>query len=410
MLTAASCQRSVPRALSLACSKMYATAAAPAELKKTKFYDFNVSKGGKMVEFGGYLMPLQFGSVGIIESHKTTRSAASIFDVSHMLQLKFVGAGREQYIESMCTADVKALKNQSGSYTLFTNEQGGVFDDALVHRYADHMYVVWNAGHFEEKVAYLEDSIKKAKAKNIDVNYEIIPAPLIALQGPKAQQALEAVVDGPANFDSLYFMEGTFAKISGIDCRVTRCGYTGEDGFEISISPQADAVAVVEALLQKSSFVELAGLGARDTLRLESGLCLYGQDLNPTWTPIEASLAWTISKRRRQEGGFPGSEIIVPQIAAGVKEKRVGFVGTTRRVPRAHSPIIDPETKTQVGVVTSGSFSPNLNRPIGMAYINTPFATIGKNLHVEGAGGAIPIEVAKLPFVKLGYKMPPKQQ
>ncbi|KAI8388214.1 uncharacterized protein BYT42DRAFT_559288 [Radiomyces spectabilis] len=268
-------------------------AATSEEVKKTALYDFHVKHGGKMVPFAGYAMPIQYGNMGMLASHLHTREKASIFDVSHMLQSRVVGKDRKKFFETLVTADLHNMPVGQGSLSVFTNEQGGIIDDTIVMQHEDSLYVVSNAGCADKDTAHIRKHLAEFQKKGGDVDWEIITDhSLIAIQGPSAAAALEALVGKSLN--DFGFMNGRFMDVAGVPCHIARSGYTGEDGFELSI-PTPEIVTITEKLLAQPG-VELAGLGARDSLRLEAGLCLYGNDLDETTTPVEAGLTWTIRK------------------------------------------------------------------------------------------------------------------
>lgn len=268
--------------------------------EKTSLYDFHVGKNGKMVNFAGYILPVQYGATGIAASHLHTRRYASIFDVSHMLQTYVHGVDAVSCIESICTANIAGLPDNGGSLTVFTNETGGILDDLIVTRLAaDRLYIVSNAGRKREDRALMEAAIATYRSNGKDVRAEFLEPSeraLIAVQGPTAVAAVQNVTEASA-ISELGFMRTTIATVAGVrDCRITRCGYTGEDGVEVSI-PAERATHVVQALLgDRERNVQLAGLGARDSLRLEAGLCLYGSDIDETISPVEAGLAWLVGK------------------------------------------------------------------------------------------------------------------
>ncbi|KAG7226970.1 hypothetical protein INR49_022288 [Caranx melampygus] len=312
--------------------------------------------GGKMVEFAGWSMPVQYKD-SHISSHMHTRQHCSIFDVSHMLQTKVHGRDRVKFMESLVVADIAELKDNQGTLSLFTTEAGGIIDDLIVTK--------------------------------TDQGY---------LSGPSMSQVLQQGLK--EDLSKLTFMTSALATVFGVPgCRVTRCGYTGEDGVEISV-PQSRVVELTEKLLGNSE-VKLAGLGARDSLRLEAGLCLYGNDIDESTTPVEASLVWTIGKRRRQAKDFPGANIIVPQIKAKTARKRVGLVSTGPPV-RQHTPILSADGQV-IGEVTSGCPSPCLKKNIAMGYVDAAFAKNGTNIQVEVRKKAVPATVTKMPFVPTNY-------
>ena len=300
----------------------------------------------------GYSMPVQYSSLGISASHLHTRSHCSIFDVSHMLQTRVWGRHRREFMESLTVVDLNNIKPNTGALTVFTNEAGGILDDLIVTEAEDHLYVVSNAGCRDQDQALLTARQAEMVAAGQDVALEFLTeSGLVALQGPGMVSCLQPLTS--LDLSQLSFMRSSECRVAGLDCRVTRCGYTGEDGVEISVA-ERDAVSLVEALLQSpGGQPALAGLGARDSLRLEAGLCLYGSDIDGTTTPVEAGLAWLISKSRRQRGGFPGQERILEQLRAGVSRRRVGLL--SRGAPaRANTEILDLAGNT-VGRVTSGN-------------------------------------------------------
>ncbi|RVE70301.1 hypothetical protein OJAV_G00063120 [Oryzias javanicus] len=369
-------------------------------LKKTPLFDFHKAQDGKMVNFAGWSMPVQYKDSHIV-SHMHTREHCSIFDVSHMLQTKVHGKDRVKFMESLVVADVAELKNNQGTLSLFTNEKGGIIDDLIVTKTDQgYLYVVSNAGCAEKDSVHMKVRLAEFKAAGFDVDLEFLDEALIAVQGPSMSRVLQEGLKD--NLNKLTFMTSTVATVFGIpDCRITRCGYTGEDGVEISVS-HLRAVELTEKLLANSE-VKLAGLAARDSLRLEAGLCLYGNDIDETTTPVEATLVWTIGKRRRQLKDFPGAEIIVPQIKAKTSRKRVGLVSTGPPV-RQHTPILSPDGKV-IGEVTSGCPSPCLKKNVAMGYVDSPFAKNGTDVQVEVRKKAVPAVVSRMPFVPTNYYM-----
>lgn len=374
--------------------------------KKTILYDFHERNGGKIVDFAGWLMPVQYNELGIKESHIHTRTNCSLFDVSHMMQTKVYGKDRFKYIESMIVSDIEGLKPNTGCLSVFTNEQGGIEDDLIVNNTdKDYLYVVSNAGCSEKDFANMKRVEEEMRGKDMDVKLERLEEHgLIAVQGPKMKEVLQNGVK--FDMSKLMFMNTVEAEVYGIkNCRVTRCGYTGEDGVEISV-PAKDAVALADELLQYESgkVCKLAGLGARDTLRLEAGLCLYGNDIDEKTTPVEAGLAWTISKRRRQEKSFPGAEIIMNQLKEKPLIRRVGLKLLKSSGPsaRQHMKILNTEN-VEIGEVTSGCLSPTLNEQIAMAYVKTPFAKAGTKVQVKIRNRIFEAEVVKMPFVPSQY-------
>lgn len=357
-----------------------------------------------MVEFCGYSMPVQYPA-GVLQSHQHTRAEgkASLFDVSHMGQLRITGADRVAFLERAIVGDVAALDDGEAKLSLITNARGGIIDDCVVTKYPDHLYVVVNAGNQDEDVAHLRALLAEFKG---DAKLErLTDRALVALQGPGAADVLSTLAPS-INLPSLGFMHGEFAPLAGgVDAIVTRCGYTGEDGFELSV-PSAQVEAVASRLLEDERVLE-AGLGARDSLRLEAGLCLHGHDITAETTPIEATLAWTIGKRRREEGGFPGHAVIMDQLRNKTAErKRVGFT-LEGAAAREGAELLDEHDQV-VGRVTSGTFSPTLKRAIGMAYVAKAAAKSGTPLRVKARGKTQRGEVVKMPFVPARYYKKPE--
>uniref|UniRef100_A0AC35U482 Aminomethyltransferase n=1 Tax=Rhabditophanes sp. KR3021 TaxID=114890 RepID=A0AC35U482_9BILA len=379
--------------------------------KTTCLNSLHKANGGKMVPFAGYEMPVQYSDLSVVDSVFHTRKEVSIFDVSHMLQTHITGKDRVAFIESLTTADVEGLKPNTGSLSVFTNEKGGIEDDLIVTKTdKDFLYMVTNAGCIDKDLPYLLSNSAKWRSNGKDVQIEVLQdRGLVACQGPKMIDLLEGETD--VDLKKLFFMNTTVGNVFGIEnCRITRCGYTGEDGVEISVDADK-AQTLVERMLakQKTVNVKLAGLGARDVLRLEAGLCLYGNDINEGTTPIEANIAFVVAKRRRQTLGFPGAERIIKQIEdKRCPKKRVGLIADAGRAPRAHIPITDPMDKAVLGFVTSGGPSPVLNKNIAMAYVDFDDAKIGKKLLADFGKKQVPITVAKMPFVPTKYYTPKK--
>ncbi|XP_041130679.1 aminomethyltransferase, mitochondrial-like [Polyodon spathula] len=371
---------------------------AEGALKKTALYEFHRAHGGKMVEFAGWSMPVQYKD-SHIASHLHTRQHCSIFDVSHMLQSKVHGKDRVKFIESLIVGDVAELKDNQGTLSLFTNEKGGIMDDLIVTKTSlGYLYIVSNAGCADKDSAHMQAKLKEFKAAGHDAELEFLDYSLIALQGPEMARVLQAGVSD--DLRKLTFMTSTMATVFGIaECRVTRCGYTGEDGVEISV-PSQHAVQLTETLL-KDSAVKMSGLGARDSLRLEAGLCLYGNDIDESTTPVEASLVWTIGKRRRKALDFPGASVVVSQIKEKTRRKRVGLVSTGPPV-RQHTPILSPEGRV-IGEVTSGCPSPCLKQNVAMGYVEAEFSKLGTSIKVEVRKKVVDAVVSKMPFFPTRY-------
>ena len=354
-----------------------------------------------MVDFTGWQLPVQYNDFGIIDSCLHTRSKASLFDVSHMGQLQILGADREAFIESLTVGDVRGLKPGESRLSVFTTESGGILDDTVITKFDKSVQVVLNAGCVDKDMAHIEAAQKSFKGDvQLVLNREYS---LLALQGPEAATVLQSLV-GSLDLGRIPFMSATSATVSGVaGCSLSRSGYTGEDGFEISIPSDQAANQIAETLMKNDS-VRLAGLGPRDTLRVEAGLCLYGSDIDETTSPVEAGLAWTVSKRRRVEGGFPGAAIIMGQIKDGVPRKRVGLSvlnGPPARHDNVLSLVSDPATS--VGKTTSGTFSPTLGKAVAMGYVTTAHSTAGTELLVEVRSKVNPVIVTKMPFVKANY-------
>ncbi|KAI9208694.1 uncharacterized protein BJ171DRAFT_595803 [Polychytrium aggregatum] len=379
--------------------RSFASAASSAELKKTALYDFHVKNGGKMVEFAGWAMPVQYSSLGVLASHHWTRQNASIFDVSHMLQTRWTGKDAVKFIESLVVADVQGLPVSASTLSLFTNEKGGIIDDTVINRHGESsLYVVSNAGCADKDLAHIHAQLAKFQNQGGDVDVKVLDdVSLVALQGPKAASVVSSLTN--KDLSNFAFMSGRQMDIKGIPVYISRLGYTGEDGFEISV-PHSEAVALTEHLLA-SPHVELAGLGARDSLRLEAGLCLYGHDLDETVTPVEGALVWTIGQRRRAEGGFLGADIILPQIKGGVSRRRIGLI--VEGAPAREGAEILNSNQEVIGTITSGCPSPVLKKNVAMGYIKNGFHKSGTEVLVRVRGKVSKGVVTKMPFVPHNY-------
>jgi aminomethyltransferase len=374
---------------------MSATPLPSAHLHKTPLYDLHVELGAKMVPFAGYEMPVNYPG-GIIAEHKHCRESAALFDVSHMGQLRLVGDDAAKALESLVPVDVVDLAVGKQRYALFTNASGGILDDLMITRREGDLFVIVNAA--------CKDADTRHLITHIGHRCSVQPLPdraLLALQGPKAVTALSRL---SADVARLTFMTGTHAQLAGADCFITRSGYTGEDGFEISV-PADKAESLARALLALPE-VKPAGLGARDTLRLEAGLCLYGHDINDTTTPIEAGLTWAIQKVRRpggaRAGGYPGASAIEAQLAHGASNKRVGLLGLERVPVREGASIVDAKGH-KLGHVTSGTLSPTVNQPIAMAYLASNHALPHHEVYAEVRGKRQPMRVTAMPFAPHRY-------
>ncbi len=359
--------------------------------QRTPLFDLHVELGARMVDFAGWQMPLQYAA-GIMTEHTHCRNNAALFDVSHMGQLRLSGESAAQMLETVVPCDVVNLPVGKARYTFFTNPQGGILDDLIISNAGDHFYIVVNASMRDQDVAHLREHLGDCQLE------ELTGSALIALQGPKAAQILGQHCEQAL---SLNFMETVVAPIAGIECRVSRLGYTGEDGFEISI-PQNSVVAITKLLLQHEHCMP-AGLGARDSLRLEAGLSLYGHEITTSTTPVEASLGWAIQKRRRAEGGFPGADIINQQFESGTTRKLVGLK-LTGRVPARQGAQVCNTANGSIGEVTSGGFGPTVEAPVAIAYVEAEYASQGTDVLLSIRGKSHPAVVCALPFVPNGYK------
>lgn len=366
------------------------------QLLTTPCYDLHLEAGAKMVPFAGYDMPVQY-PLGVKKEHLHTRAAAGLFDVSHMGQLTLSGGGAAAALETLVPVDIIDLPKGKQRYALFTNEQGGLQDDLMVSNFGDHLFVVVNAACKTQDIAHLQANLPD------DVVLEVLQdRALLALQGPKAGEVLARLIPGSAE---MIFMDSRVLSFDGVDCIVGRAGYTGEDGFEISI-PGEHAQRLTRLLLAEQE-VEWIGLGARDSLRLESGLCLYGHDIDTTTTPVEASLLWAISKVRRtggeRAGGFPGADIILEQIVTkDVARKRIGMIGLGKAPVREGAELFNGDGE-KIGIVTSGTAGPTKGVPVAMGYVATQYAVLGTEIFAEVRGKKLPMRVEKMPFVEQRY-------
>ena len=366
-----------------------------APLLKTPLHDLHLRLGARLVPFAGYAMPVQYPA-GLMAEHKHCRAAAALFDVSHMGQLRLVGADAAAALETLVPMDVVDLAAGRQRYAFFTNASGGLLDDLMVVKPAvdagfGDLFLVVNAGCKDADLRHLQLHVGHRCA--------VVPMPdraLLALQGPQAVTALARL---SANVEALVFMSGGLFELLGVPCFVTRSGYTGEDGFEISV-PAAHATALAEALLAQPE-VRPAGLGARDTLRLEAGLCLYGHDIDETTSPIEAGRGGAIHMGRRRggarAGGYPGAAVVESHLAGAAPSKRVGLVGL-ERVPVRAGTVIGDAQGHKLGTVTSGTLAPSVDQPIAMAYLPVDHAQPQHEVYAEVRGKRLPMRVAPLPF------------
>ena len=360
-------------------------------LKTTPLHALQVALGGKMVPFAGYEMAVNF-PLGVLGEHKHTRAAAGLFDVSHMGQVRLHGPGRAEALESLLPADVANLAPGAMRYSQLTNDQGGIIDDLMLTNAGDYLYLVVNGANKDGDLAHMQAALPGG----ITVEHRTEDA-LLALQGPAAAAVMARLAPGA---ETLLFMTSRAITVGGLDCYVARSGYTGEDGFEISL-PAEQAEELARLLLAQDE-VEAIGLGARDSLRLEAGLCLHGHDIDTTITPIEAGLTWSIQKRRRQTGGFPGAAVIQAQLRDGPARKRVGILPEGRAPAREGAVIVDSDG-ADIGVVTSGGFGPSLGGPLAMGYVHTEHAAADTPVGLVVRGKTLPARVAKMPFVAANY-------
>lgn len=366
------------------------------ELKTTPLDALMRELGGKMVEFAGHALPVQFPA-GVMKEHLHTRASASLFDVSHMGQVLITGPDPATALEALVPVDVLALKPGRQRYGLFTAPDGGLLDDLMIANRGDHLFLVVNGACAEADIAHL-------RAHLGDRVQPVSDRALMALQGPKAEDALARLIPEAA---AMRFMDAAVMAWQGADLWLTRSGYTGEDGFEISV-PADLAEGFARALLAQPE-VAPAGLGARDSLRLEAGLCLYGHDIDTTTTPIEAGLSWAISPARRtggaRAGGFPGADVILGQMDAGTARIRVGLRPEGRAPVREGAALFATETaEAAMGHVTSGGFGPSIEAPIAMGYLPTDHAAEGTRVFAEVRGRRLPCTVSSLSFRPASYK------
>lgn len=370
-----------------------------AELLRTPLHELHEQLGAKMVPFAGYEMPVQY-ALGVMKEHLHTRARAGLFDVSHMGQVIVRGPdgnGAEAF-EALVPQSIAALGEGRQRYAFFTNDEGGIIDDLMVANRGDHLFVVVNAACKEGDIAHMRAGLTGCEIT------EITDRALLALQGPEAEAVLASIVPGVA---AMKFMDVAVFESDYGELWVSRSGYTGEDGYEISVAAgQAEALA--RALLSDDA-VEPIGLGARDSLRLEAGLCLYGNDIDTGTSPVEASLDWAIQKVRRRggarEGGFPGAARILNELEDGASRRRVGLLPEGRAPMRAHVPLFAEETGGDaVGEVTSGAYGPSIERPMAMGYVPEALCAEGTRLYGEVRGKRLPVTVAALPFLPANFK------
>jgi aminomethyltransferase len=370
-------------------------------LRRTPFYDLHLKLGAKMVGFAGFDMPVQY-PLGVMQEHAHTRTKAGLFDVSHMGQVILRGTSYEaaaSALERIIPMDVQGLQPGRQRYGLFTNPQGGIQDDLMFANRGDHIFMVVNAACADADIKYLRAMLEP----DISIKH-LENRALLALQGPRAEAVLAE--HHPAIRD-MKFMDVETLPLAGAECWISRSGYTGEDGFEISV-PTAAANDLAQALLAHQD-VEFIGLGARDSLRLEAGLCLYGHDIDENTSPVDAGLSWAIQRARRaggaRAGGFPGAEWILDELTGGAEKKRVGLRPQGRAPMREGVLIFADETgDTPIGAVTSGGFGPTVQGPVAMGYVPTEVATAQTIVFGEVRGKRLPVEIVSLPFTAANFK------
>jgi len=373
------------------------------DLKRTPLFDFHLAHGARMVPFAGYDMPVQYAP-GVMKEHLHTRAHAGLFDVSHMGQVRLRARdGTYQTaalaMETLVPVSVLELKENRQRYAMFTNDAGGIMDDLMLANRGDHLFVVVNAACKDQDIAHMR--AKLSRACDIEV---LGNRALLALQGPGAEAALTSL--NPAAAD-MAFMDVADLELTGASCIVSRSGYSGEDGYEISV-PNDAAAALAEALVGIDGVAPI-GLGARDSLRLEAGLCLYGNDIDTTTSPVEANLVWAMQKSRRpggaRAGGYPGASVIQGHLEDGTTRKRVGLLPEGRAPMRAHTPLFaDTDATDPMGEITSGGFGPTTGGPVAMGYVTSAHALTGTTVYAELRGKRLPVTVADMPFITPNYK------
>lgn len=363
------------------------------DLQTTALDSLHRELGAKMVPFAGYDMPVQY-PLGVLKEHLHTRASAGLFDVSHMGQAFLMGDGAIEAFEALVPGDYQILPIGKTRYTLLLNERGTIMDDLMATRIEGGLYLVVNAACKDADFAHI--AAKTAGKAQLQI---LNDRSLLAIQGPKAGDVVARLCPETADMVFMNFRE---VEIASIQCFATRSGYSGEDGFEISVA-SSDAEALARKLLAEPE-VEAIGLGARDSLRLEAGLCLYGHDITTETTPIEADLKWAVNKRRREEGGFPGADIILEQLANGTDRRRVGIQPTGRAPAREGTEIQDMDANT-IGSITSGGFGPSAERPVAMGYVASAFTEPGTNVQLIVRGKAVQATIVKMPFTPHHYRI-----
>jgi len=360
------------------------------EIKETSLINLHKSHGAKLVEFAGYNMPIQY-SEGILNEHKFTRSNCGVFDVSHMGQLFIYGeSDLTKDLEKIFPIDLQNLKKDQSKYSFLMNDNGGIYDDLIITKINNGYLIILNAACKNNDFKIIKEKLNDKYKLELKEDLS-----LIALQGPGAKNVLGKVIP---EIDNLKFMHGNEFRFNDFNIYITRSGYTGEDGFEISISNKI-AEDFTRVLLNNGS--KLIGLGARDTLRMEAGLCLYGNDINTETTPIEANLKWAISKKRIDDQ-YPGSEIIKKQIQSGVEKLRVGIKPDTKVIARTNTKIFNEDNK-EIGKITSGTFGPSVDHPISMGYVENNYSSLDTKIFLEIRGKKVSANICKLPFYQKNY-------
>ncbi len=361
-----------------------------APLQVTPLNALHRALGAKMVPFAGYDMPVQYPA-GVLAEHNHTRAAAGLFDVSHMGQLRLDGAGAAAALETLVPADIVNLPVGKTRYTQFTDAQGGILDDLMVTNAGDHLFLIVNAACKVEDIAHL-----RAQLRGVTLT-EFADRGLLALQGPRA---IDVMLRFAPAVGAMKFMSFGTVTIAGMTVWLTRSGYTGEDGVEMSVAA-ADCERLARLLLEQPE-VKPIGLGARDSLRLEAGLCLYGHDIDTTTSPVEADLVWSIQKRRREAGGFPGAARVQAELKTGPKRKRVGILPDGKAPAREHTEVTD-ESGRGIGEITSGGYGPTIGGPVAMGYVETAFAAAGTPVQLVVRGVKRPARIVTMPFTPHRY-------
>eukprot|EP00934_Nitzschia_sp_Nitz4_P009243 Nitzschia sp. Nitz4//scaffold218_size35881//5463//6859//NITZ4_007788-RA/size35881-processed-gene-0.8-mRNA-1//1//CDS//3329542262//9233//frame0 len=380
-------------------------------LVETALNAWHKELGGEMVPFAGYELPVLYKGIengGVMKEHLWCRAdgKSSLFDVSHMGQIRWHGKDRIAFLEKVVVGDLEGLAPGNALLSLVTNANGGILDDTVISRYEDYVYMVVNGATKFDDMKHFEELLAQNSDLDVTMEYLEDTQQLLALQGPGAAEAVKALLPDGFDLTQMPFMSGTTVTLDGVpDCRITRCGYTGEDGFELAM-PSEYAVAIASKLMEDPS-VNPAGLGARDSLRLEAGLCLYGHDLDETINPVMGALAWTLGGpkgRRRKEQGFLGAETFLTPEGKLRKQpkKRVGIIGM-KAPAREHTEIYDAAGETLIGTVTSGTYSPCLKVPIAMGYVTSDNAKVDTDIMVKVRNKMQPAKVAKMPFVESRY-------